>query len=55
MSETKDQAKPTATVMRSEDGQRWIVQIDAVEQAGHTTVYINDGDPLFDGDPEVVA
>lgn len=34
--------------------ERILVQIDTVEDTGHITVYLNDGDdPLFDGDPEL--
>ena len=45
-------AAPAVTVCRSEDGERWIVQIDTGEGTGHVSVDLNDG-RIFDGDPEV--
>lgn len=47
-----DNAAPTVHVCRSEDGERWIVQIDTGEGTGHVSVDLNDG-RIFDGDPEV--
>lgn len=44
--------RPEVAVLRSVDDQRWIVQIDTQEGTGHITVYVNDGDPVFDADPE---
>lgn len=50
--------KVKVTLMTSDpdlgDPPRILVQIDTVEDTGHITVYLNDGDdPLFDGDPEL--
>lgn len=42
---------PAVHVCRSEDGQRWIVQIDTTDATGHVSVDLNDG-RIFDGDPE---
>ena len=43
---------PTATIGRSEDDQRWIVQIDTQPDTGPLTITLNDGPPSWDGDPE---
>lgn len=44
--------RPEVDVLRSEDDQRWIVQIDAEVGTGQITVYVNDGDAVFDADPD---
>lgn len=52
----EDETRPRVAVMRADpdgvDPDRWIVQIDTTEGTGHVTVYLNDGDALWDQDPE---
>ena len=52
----EDDVRPVVRVMRAdphtEPSDRWIVQVDTVPETGNVTIYLNDGDPLFDGDPE---
>lgn len=44
---------PTATIGRSEDDDRWIVQIDTQTGTGPLTIALNDGPPVWEGDPEI--
>lgn len=45
-------AAPKVDVFRSEDGGRWVVQIDTEVETGVVTVYVNDG-LVAEGDPEL--
>ena len=43
--------RPTVEVVPSDDGERWIVQIDTFDNTGVVTVYLNDG-LLYEGNPQ---
>lgn len=55
MPEQNNHSAPTADIYRSEDGARWVVHIDTKIDTGRVTVYINDGDAVYDADPEVLT
>lgn len=46
--------KPTVDIYRAEDGERWVVHVDTTDDTGHITVYINDGEAVYDNNPEEV-